>query len=132
VALLLGCGGKPKDPGEQAYQNVCAYCHHMDGTGTRTGPALVGPWLHKEALARIIIHGMEGPVQVGKEMYAKPMAGLGGRMTDDEIAAAMTYVQQKWGKGGAAVTAAEVKKIRDATKDRTTAWTAPELEALMR
>jgi mono/diheme cytochrome c family protein len=80
----------------------------------------------------IVLHGLQGPITVaGTEWNGVMMAnGVGGPMSDDDIAAVLTYVRSSWGNAASAVTAADVARVRAATASRTTAWTAAELQAL--
>jgi len=48
----------------------------------------------------------------------------------DDLAAALTYVRSKWGNSAPAVTAAQVKAIRDKIADRGSSFTPAELENL--
>jgi len=48
-------------------------------------------------------------------------------LTDEEIAAVLSYVRNSWGNKASFVTPDEVKAVSEATKDRTEAWTEAEL-----
>jgi mono/diheme cytochrome c family protein len=67
---------------------------------------------------RIVLHGKEG------EMLMPP---VGGSMTDDQIAAVLTYVRRSWGNTALPVTPDDVREIRGATAGRKKAWTVAEL-----
>jgi mono/diheme cytochrome c family protein len=56
------------------------------------------------------------------------MAPLGGVLKDDQIANAISYVRASWGNNAPEVTPETVAKVRAATADRKTFWTAAELE----
>jgi mono/diheme cytochrome c family protein len=58
------------------------------------------------------------------------MPPLGATLTDDQIAASLTYVRRAWGHTASAVDPATVKKLRDATSGRTRPWTNEELATL--
>jgi mono/diheme cytochrome c family protein len=72
----------------------------------------------EERLARIVIHGLKGPITVKGSQYngAMPVfgkvAGSGYNWSDDKIAAVLTYIRQEWGNKGAAVSTELVTAIR--------------------
>jgi mono/diheme cytochrome c family protein len=80
----------------------------------------------------IILHGLQGPITVNGAMVNSVMMpyGTGVEMTDEQIAIVATYVRSSWGNTGTAVTAADVARVREATKSRTTQWTAAELPSI--
>ena len=110
--------------GKEIYGTLCAVCHQADGRGRdKIAPALVGsPFaLGPPAIVvRIMLHGKRGPTNV--------MPALGSLMTDEQIAAVLTYIRREWGQTGAAVDAAAVRSIRSSTTGRARPWTAEELE----
>ena len=110
--------------GKEIYATLCAVCHQPDGRGRdKVAPALVGsPFaLGPPAIVvRIMLHGKRGPTNV--------MPALGPLMTDEQIAAVLTYVRREWGQTAAAVDAATVRSIRSTTTGRARPWTAQELE----
>jgi putative heme-binding domain-containing protein len=55
------------------------------------------------------------------------MTPFGGLLTDEELAAALTYVRNSFGNKSPAVAAAKVKQIREATKDKLDFYTPEEL-----
>ena len=48
--------------------------------------------------------------------------------SDEEVAAVLSYIRNEWGNKGSFVMPETVKKVRDATKDKSGAWTADELK----
>jgi mono/diheme cytochrome c family protein len=109
--------------GREVYQNLCAACHQPNGRGLeRVAPPLVGSELALSAPGvpiRILMNGKEGSVGL--------MPPLGFTLSDDQIAAVLTYIRHEWGQSASAVDPAEVAKVRTATKDRTKPWTNDEL-----
>ena len=59
-----------------------------------------------------------------------PAYGTGIEMTNDEVAAVLTYVRQSWGNNASAVTPEDVAKERAAQTTKS-AVTAAELQRLM-
>lgn len=120
--------------GKRLFAQNCVTCHQATGQGLPgVYPPLAGSdWVNgsEEALVRILIHGLGGPVTVNGATYngAMPAFGpLGSNWKDDRIAAVLTYIRQDWGNKGAPVTKETVARIRAATGDRKKAWTAAEL-----
>lgn len=153
VVLLLGlaaCGGEKKpagdsaaaaapvadvavaaDAGAEKYGQVCAACHQATGLGIEGNfPPLAGSdWLNGKAEVpiAIVLHGLQGEIDVLGKKYNGAMAPWGEAMNDAEIAAVLTYARSQWGNTGSAVTADEVKTARAKFASRTTPWTAAEL-----
>jgi hypothetical protein len=55
------------------------------------------------------------------------LSDSGESMSDEEIAAVLTYVRRAWGQTASPVDSASVQQIRAATAGRTRAWTPAEL-----
>jgi mono/diheme cytochrome c family protein len=111
------------DAGREVYQNICQACHQPDGRGQdKVAPSLVGSELAlapAEVTARILLNGKEGAVGL--------MPPLGAALSDDQLAAALTYVRREWGQTGAPVDPATVKAVRGAVAGRPRPWTNDEL-----
>jgi mono/diheme cytochrome c family protein/glucose/arabinose dehydrogenase/lysophospholipase L1-like esterase len=114
----------------------CATCHQPDGKGLDPAfPPLVGtPWVtgSEERLIKITLHGLWGKIEVNGKVYdpangVPPMTPFGSMLTDEEIAAVLTYVRNSWGNKAEPVLPATVKKVREATKDRSIFWKPEEL-----
>lgn len=118
------------EDGAQVYNTLCVACHGPDGKGLNGLPPLVGSDWPKGPAARsikIVLSGMEGPVEVAGKTYNIVMPPQGAVLSDEKIAAALTYVRKAFAGGAGAVTPDEVKVVRAATAQRTTPWTAEEL-----
>ena len=113
--------------GEEVYQNICKACHQVDGRGMeKVAPPLVGSVFALAPAAvtsRILMNGKEGTVGL--------MPPLGGTLTDDQIAAVLTYVRREWGQTGSPVDPATVKDVRALTAGRAKPWTNDELTRLI-
>jgi mono/diheme cytochrome c family protein len=114
------------DAGRDVYKNICQTCHQPDGRGQeKVAPSLIGSALALAAPdipARILLNGKDGTVGL--------MPPVGSVLTDDQIAAVLTYVRREWGQTGSAVDPATVKSVRELTAGRTRPWTNEELLAL--
>ena len=118
------------EDGAQVYNSLCVACHGPDGKGLNGLPPLVGSDWPKGAAERsikIVLQGMTGPVDVAGKTYNIDMPPQGAVLSDEKIAAALTYVRKTFAGGAGAVTPDLVKSVRAATAGRTTPWTAAEL-----
>lgn len=105
-----------KAHGEKVYTAVCAGCHGADGQGLGdTFPPLAGaggfygePANH----ARIIVHGLSGPIEVLGKTYNGAMPPQGGTLSDYDIAAVATFERSSWGNNDGIVTPDVVASVR--------------------
>ena len=95
-------------------------------------PLAGSPWVQglEARLARIVLHGVRGPIEVNGRVYNQEMPGLGRIFNDEELAAILTYIRQAWGNHAPSIAAATVTEIRSATSNRDDSWTAEELTDL--
>jgi mono/diheme cytochrome c family protein len=117
--------------GQAIYSKTCLPCHQPTGMGIPGAfPPLAGSeWVARDAsiAVRNIVNGMQGPIVVKGATYNMPMPAVLG-VSDKEIAAVVTYVNNSWGNKGPIVTEEEVKAIKKKYADRKTPWTAAEYE----
>ncbi len=121
--------------GRQKYLTSCAGCHGSDGKGaTRMGPPLAGSeWVlgDEKRLALILLHGMEGPLEVGGKTYDAPdilpVMPAHSTMDDRSIAAILTYIRNEWGNEAPPITGRTVGFTRHRSQGRVYPWSAPEL-----
>jgi len=133
---LLTTAPKTASPGEQLYEMACLPCHQPEGKGLPgVYPPLAGSdWVRgdKARIIKVVLHGLTGPVTVAGQNFGHlpssvRMPSLGG-LTDEQIAAVLTFVRASYGQQASPVTAAEVKAVRAATGNRQMPWTAAELK----
>jgi mono/diheme cytochrome c family protein len=115
--------------GKRLYSN-CMSCHQANGRGLPpVYPPLRGSDIvlgDPETLVKILLHGLEGKLEVDGQAYNQVMPAAPVR-GDDEIAAVLTYVRSAWGNSAGAVDAALVAKVREETKGRNRSFTTKEL-----
>jgi mono/diheme cytochrome c family protein len=120
--------------GKQYYDNVCALCHNNDGTGKpNQAPPFVGSdWAvgNPNQMIRIPLAGLSGSVKVKDQEWNLSMPAMGAAMTDEQLAAVLTYIRQSWGNKASAITADQVKAVRSQVGNRTQPWTAAELNSV--
>jgi len=100
--------------GEKVYGTVCAACHQPEGKGIPGAfpPVADSDYLqadHQRAI-KGILEGLIGKITVNGVEYNSAMPPM-SYLSDQDIAAAVTFILQKW-NGGGAVTVAEVAAAR--------------------
>ena len=121
--------------GRQLYLSTCAGCHGTDGVGVaRFAPPLIGSdWVTGDSkrLALILLHGMEGPVDVAGKVYDKPeilpVMPAHSTMDDASITAILTYIRNEWGNQAGPINRRTVGMTRITSQGRVAPWTAKEL-----
>jgi mono/diheme cytochrome c family protein len=113
---------------------TCVACHQADGKGTPGQfPSLVqSEWVLEPEPGRIIravLHGLSGPMQAKGQNFNGTMVPWKDSLSDEEIAAVLTYVRQnsEWGNKAPEVKPERVKAVREKTKGRNQAWSQDEL-----
>ncbi len=116
--------------GSRVYQQNCQACHQADGQGVPGAfpPLVETEWVtgSEERLVRVVLHGLQGPIEVRGEEYSGVMAPF-GHLSDQNVAAVLTYIRQEWGNDASEVSEETVAEIRREVGSRG-AWTAEELE----
>ncbi len=99
------------------YKSVCLACHMATGTGvSHMNPPLIntsyviGP---KPALIKIVLNGFDEDVEINGQKYSNTMTPHSD-LTDQQIADVLTYVRKSFGNKASSISAAEVKKVREA------------------
>lgn len=125
--------------GRKFFLSSCSGCHGNDGAGlNRFAPPLrKSEWVlgDERRLALIILHGIEGPLEVAGKRYAEPeiLPVMPGHSTLDDgtIASILTYIRNEWGNQAGAVSRKSVGRTRLTNQGRVLPWTAEELNAHM-
>ena len=140
----LAVGASPLSPAQKSamelgrnyYANRCAICHNPDGRGIASlGPPLVeSEWVTgpTERLIRIILHGLQGEIEVKGETWNGVMPGhtLIPGFDDSTAAGLLTYLHRAWGHTGRAIDPGFVEEVRLLEKGRSTLWTSAELDEI--
>jgi mono/diheme cytochrome c family protein/glucose/arabinose dehydrogenase len=125
--------------GRQHYLTTCAGCHGTDGAGmNRFAPPLIGSeWVlgDEKRLSLIVLHGMEGPVDVAGKVYDAPeilpVMPAHSTMDDGALTAILTYIRNEWGNNAGALNRRTVGTTRHTSQGRVVPWTARELNQHM-
>ena len=126
AAPLTADQQKRFDAGAEIYKNICLGCHQDDGKGKeKLGANLVDSAFvnaaDPSASIRILVGGKEGTIGL--------MPPLGPSMSDEQIAAALTYIRRAWGHTASAVDPLNVMEVRGLSKGRAKPWTDQELQS---
>ncbi len=134
---LEGDAWKSYKRGQSVYETkaACLSCHGADGAGlANLGPPLRGSeWVSGDSsrLAKLLLHGMTGPVTVAGTRYtpALAMPGIGANkaIDDRDVADLLTFLRNSWGHRAAPTDADDVKAIRESTKARRLPYKEAEL-----
>lgn len=124
--------------GKSLYLGIaaCSGCHGLEGQGQADMfPPLAGSeWVNgnPDVMAKVILHGLEGPITVNGKKYkgeqAMPAYNQRTDLTNEDLASLMTYIRYMKGNKGGAVTAEQVEKVKEATKNREGSYTQKELK----
>jgi mono/diheme cytochrome c family protein len=105
--------------GKPIYDKQCASCHGLEGLGKPPHyPPLAGNQSIQMSSAvnaiRMVLNGGYPPGTAGNPMpYGMPP--FAQALSDDEIAAVVTYIRTSWGNRGDAVSARQANELRAAT-----------------
>jgi mono/diheme cytochrome c family protein len=111
-------GSAALSTGRSVYQRHCAACHRSDGKGMPPAyPPLAGnPSIEMELSVnplRMVLNGGYPP-QTTANPRPYGMPPFAQVLSDDEVAAVVTYIRISWGNHGAAVTRREANAMRAA------------------
>lgn len=122
--------------GKEIYsrEGFCITCHQPNGAGLSASgfpPLAQTQWVigNEDRLIKLVLKGLQGPIEVKKVKFGGhvPMTPFEGLLNDEEVAAVLTYVRNTFGNKASAITAEQVKKIRDEVKDKKDFFTPSEL-----
>lgn len=100
--------------GQSIYNESCAACHQVDGKGLPNvfPPLLNSDYLkNKEAAISTIISGKTGPITVNGKTYNGVMPPQ--NLNNQQAAAVLTYVYNKFNNSKMKVTEKDVEKVRN-------------------
>ena len=132
LGVLFVAGTAGAEDGKVLFETYCGACHAPDGKGMNNGqfPPLAGsPWVQgkPDRMVQAVLHGMEGPIEVGDKEYDLVMPPQGVMLNDEQLSKIVTYVRGSFGNAESAVTPAEIAAQRAATAGRAEMWPSVEL-----
>jgi mono/diheme cytochrome c family protein len=102
--------------GEAIYRDSCAACHTAEGTGIaqlfsalKSNPAVQSD--DTTNLIRIVLQGAQS-VATDLVPTAAAMPAHGWKLSDEQVAAVITYIRNSWGNAASLVKESDVKSIR--------------------
>jgi cbb3-type cytochrome c oxidase subunit III len=103
--------------GKTVFAAKCAACHQANGAGAGPYPPLAGnadvTASDTSNLILTVLNGRSGPIQVNGKTFSGTMPTWKDQLSNDEIAAVLTYVRSAWTNKAAAVTADQVAVARN-------------------
>ena len=136
LAQLKGEARRLYTLGKEVYhrEGHCVTCHQPDGMGLPAAqfPPLSGTeWVlgDQERLVKLTLHGLLGPIEVKGVKYPGlvPMTAFKG-LSNEEIAAVLTYVRNSFGNSADPVLPQKVSLVRQKTGSRKSFYSPAELE----
>jgi len=113
---------------------LCAACHQQGGEGVAgTFPPLAGSERvlgEATPLIHLLLGGLHGEIEVKGVRYKGVMPAWAEQLSDEEIAAVLTYIRSSFGNSAPGIAPTSVAAARGAVAQRTTAYTDAELDAL--
>lgn len=121
--------------GAQIYAANCVACHQATGSGLPGvfPPLAKSEWANgkDEIAAKIVLHGITGPLTVESTVYNGAMPDFKDKLSDAEIAAVLSHVRSSFGNSSPKVEEATVKAAREASAGQKTPWNGdPDLNKL--
>jgi mono/diheme cytochrome c family protein/glucose/arabinose dehydrogenase len=114
------------DAGAEVYKNICIGCHQANGQGL---PNVAANLVTSQFVTAPTASMAERILLAGKEGSIGLMPPLAGTLSDEQIAAVLTYIRREWGHTASPVDPADVTETRGLTSMRKTPWTDQELLA---
>jgi glucose/arabinose dehydrogenase/mono/diheme cytochrome c family protein len=115
-------------------EGFCVTCHQADGRGVAASgsPSLAGTeWVvgSEERLIKLTLKGLQGPMEVLGQRHPGevPMTPFEGLLTDEEMAAVLTFVRNSFGNKAPAVSPDKVKEVRGAIENKKGFYSPAEL-----
>jgi glucose/arabinose dehydrogenase/mono/diheme cytochrome c family protein len=106
------------DRGRDLYIRNCFVCHQFNGAGV---PGIFPPLAGSDLIAtdldraiKAVVEGLSGEITVLGKHYKGVMPPV--TISDAEVADVFTYILNKWGNPGGAITAEKVKNVRSRTR----------------
>lgn len=125
-AHLKGPAARQFTLGQEVYHRDahCHACHLPTGKGLEGAvpPLENSLWVTgtPERLIKLSLYGLQGPIEVNGLKFdgQVPMTPFGGLLSDNELAAVLTFVRNSFGNKANPITPADIKKVREANPGR--------------
>ena len=111
---IEGDGTDSSINGKTVFNAQCAACHQANGQGIPGAfPPLAGSeWVvaPRDIPIAIVHDGLQGPIDVKGQTYEGMMPAFKGTLSNDEIAAVLSYVRQEWSNQAEPITGKQVSE----------------------
>jgi mono/diheme cytochrome c family protein len=119
-AQPVSANDKFMQQGANVYSANCSACHSSDGKGiNQLATSLAGnPGIqadNAQSLMTTVLEGGRGAVTLDNPTSGA-MPSFAWKLSDQQIAATLTYIRNSWGNAAPAVTAKEVAEVREEHK----------------
>lgn len=102
--------------GAKVYSTNCSSCHQANGKGQPgVFPPLAGNAVvtgDASKVIHIVKNGLNGKITVNGKTYNGQMPPWKGTLSDNDIAAVVSYIRTSWGNHGSTVTASQVTSAK--------------------
>jgi|SRR5882672_11681014 len=123
------------DLGRRVYNKpTCVACHQANGQGTsgQFPPLVKSEWVNEAEpgrIIRLVLNGLNGSLTFQGQNFNGTMVPWKDVLSDEEIAAVLSYVRQnkEWGNNAPEVKPERVKAVREKIKDHALPYTPDEL-----
>ena len=102
--------------GQAVYLDNCAACHSAEGTGIpqlfsalKESPSVLAD--DPISVIRVVLQGAQS-VATESAPTGASMPAHGWKLSDEQVAAVVTYIRNSWGNAASAVSASDVKSAR--------------------
>jgi mono/diheme cytochrome c family protein len=106
----------PAFDGAVIYSANCSSCHQPDGRGIPGAfPPLAGNPVvtgNPTAVIAIVKNGLDGRVEVNGKFYSGIMPRWKGVLSDEQIAAAISYIRSSWHNQAPGVSVSQVEAVK--------------------
>ena len=103
--------------GKTLFAAKCAACHQANGAGGGPYPPLAGnadvTASDTSTLILTVLNGRSGPIQVNGKTFSGAMPAWKDQLSNDDIAAVVTYIRSAWTNKAAVVTTDQVAAARN-------------------
>ena len=117
LCAMPGIAAAAAPDGKAIFTARCATCHNATGLGGGPYPPLAGnadvTAPDTANLILTVLNGRSGPIAVGGKTFSGNMPAWKDQLTNDEIAAVLTYIRSAWTNRAPVVTADQVAAARN-------------------
>ncbi|PAU94278.1 hypothetical protein CK503_08690 [Aliifodinibius salipaludis] len=117
--------------GENLYSQNCASCHGSNAKGVSGAfpPLVDSEWItsDKSVPVRILLHGLQGEIEVQEQEYQGSMPSFKARLSAAEMAAILNYLRDESVGNHSNISQEDIIRISNTYSDRATPWNAEEL-----